>query len=594
MRCTGPKPEQRKGTKIMSQFNEATDSLKENPHRSTGHHAPNNRPEVLSPEHREPRLLDSFTAECSALRQIIRAGDVEKFGNLKRNVDPEHFQDPNTRTIAEVLWQQYEAGAAIDSLTIGAELKKANQTGAFDSLFDLMMAPEREPDFRDCVHTVLNWKRAAQSTLSAGQYQTFTFKDMARLPRQQWLIRKLLVEKTASILSADSGSFKSFIALEMALCIALGVPFHGFEVKQGAAVYIAPEGFYTLLDRATAWAQHHDCELPENFHILKVPVNVSDPAIVAAFAAQIESHSPALVVLDTLSQCAIGLNENANNEMALFVGGMMALGHRIGAHVMALHHNSKGTGAFRGAGAIKANADAHISMDRPEGDETNTVFVRCEKQRGRDFEPFALRGREVELPYVDEFGDAITSLVFELCGDAVTPKSEKHPNAKRADKTRAALMEVFDQSAIDGADYGGVKVGFWKEKVEETEPLICEERTFWKYRKALEDDGTIEQCGSHNNSPLFRRKTPVSLSTATTATTAKCSECSHANKCSAKYCNNCNNPLGVAVGAVPTAVAENCSDELPEMPEQQTPKPKSSKSESEPYATTTAREKVKL
>ncbi len=390
---------------------------------------------------------------------------------------------------------------------------------------------------------------------AAPAFEVFTFADLARLPRPQWLIRGLLVEKTTSVLSADSGSFKSFLALDMALSIATGRAFHGREVSPGPVVYVAAEGFFTMWERATAWAQFYGVELPQNFHILKAPVNVSDAAQVQKFVTHFKELAPIFAVLDTLSQCATGLNENSNDEMARFMGGMMATGAALGAHIQAVHHNAKASGNFRGAGAIKANVDTHISLDRPEGDENNTVFVRCEKQRGRPFEAFTLRGHEITLPFCDEFGDELTSLVFELCGDAVAPKAAKHPNAARADKTRAALLEVFDAVADEGAKFGGVKVGFWKEAVEVADPPICEERTFWKYRKALENDGTIQNCGNHNGSPLFCRVAPVITTTATTATTAFAVNAVPPNT----DCNNCNNPLGVAVSAVGVAVAEDAA-----------------------------------
>lgn len=352
----------------------------------------------------------------------------------------------------------------------------------------------------------------------APPYEVFGFADLAKLPGPQWLIRGLLVEKTISVLTADTGSYKSFFALDMALCIATSRPFFGREVKRGPVVYVAAEGFYTMLDRAKAWADFHGVQLPQNFHILKVPVNVSDAATVQRFVEQFKELAPTFAVLDTLNQCAIGLNENANDEMARFMAGMAATGAALGAHVQTVHHNAMASGQFRGAGAIKNNVDTHISLDRPEGDETNTVFVRCEKQRGRPFDAFTLRGHEVTLPYCDEFGDEITSLVFEQTNETVEPKAAKYPNALKANKTRDALMKVFDECAIEGAAYGGVKVGFWKEAVEEANPTICETRTFWNHLKALKKTGTIRECGTHNSSPVFER----------TATTAKCSECSSA------------------------------------------------------------------
>ena len=46
---------------------------------------------------------------------------------------------------------------------------------------------------------------------------------------------------------------KTFVALDMALSIAKGLPFHGLPTKQGAVAYIAGEGARGLLGRIEAW-----------------------------------------------------------------------------------------------------------------------------------------------------------------------------------------------------------------------------------------------------------------------------------------------------------------------------------------------------
>ncbi len=412
-------------------------------------------------------------------------------------------------------------------------------------------------------------------------FELFTFKDLAKMPRPQWLIRGVLIEGIASVLSADSGSFKSFVALDMALSIATGRNWQGREVKQGAAVYVAAEGFFTMFDRATAWAQFYGVELPENFHIVKVPVNLADARVVAAFQQCIADLKPKTVVLDTLSQNAVGMVENSNEQMADFIRGMIELGNNIGAHVQVLHHNAKATGQLRGAGAIKSNADALITLDRPENDDKNTVFVRNEKQRGKPFEAFALRGLEVVLPYADEYGDPITSLVFEECGDTVTAKAEKHANTKRAEKTRDGLMEVFDRQFDEAAGKGfdGVKVGFWKEAVEDTDAPICSPATFWAYRAKLEKDGSIVQCGTHKGSPIYRRGNL----TPTTPTTLNQSDKSEPITASEEYSNNSNYPLGVGVVGVPLAEGQELDNALPEMPKAKQAKKKNAKADSEAY-----------
>lgn len=330
-----------------------------------------------------------------------------------------------------------------------------------------------------------DWKAETETPeQSAPRFQVFSFADMERLPRPLWLVRGLLVEHTTSVLSADSGSFKSFFALDMALSVATGRPFHGREVRPGAVVYVAAEGFWTLRDRATAWARFHGVELPRNFHILRVPVDVSNAATAATFIKELSGFDPALVVLDTLSQNALGLNENSNDEMARFMAGMMATARELKAHVQAVHHNSK-AGNLRGAGAIHNNADAHISLERPEGGAPNVVFIRCEKQRGAPFDAFALQGQEVALPYSDEYGDPVTSLVFELAGEV--PRIQGDGRSDRKATSTARLLEVLNE--LRGQLEHGQKVS--KEQWRDTaiERGLCKRASFYGLAGELEARG---------------------------------------------------------------------------------------------------------
>lgn len=437
--------------------------------------------------------------------------------------------------------ERFDAGITLDELTA---LSEATPAWTPSAAVEPTPTPERKEDV----------------------FETFTFADMENEPRARWLVRSVIREGQASLLSGDTGSFKSFFELEMALCIATGTPFFGLEVLQGAVVYIAAEGYEDLKDRAKAWAQERGVELPSNFHAIRVPVNVGDMATAARLIRTVQSVAPVLIVLDTLSQNALGLKENSNDDMALFVAGMMHVGAAVGAHVQVVHHNGRESGVFRGAGAIKYNVHTHITLERPEGDDTNTVFVHNPKQKGKTFAPFALRGEEVVVAGVeDEYGDAITSLVFHVAQSAEIPTA-KHANAKKADKTRERLLEIFDE--IEG-EHGGVKIGTWKGKVEEAQIPKCGDSTFWAYRKKLENEGVIEFFDHHNGSELFRRA-KKSGSTPITPTTPK-SE----NEVPGVNSNNSNNPLGVGVVGVGGESAANQSRTRP---------PKNAAAHSEPYA----------
>jgi hypothetical protein len=340
----------------------------------------------------------------------------------------------------------------------------------------------------------------------------FAFTPLSHLkarPRPKWLIQDVLIEATAVVLSGDSQSFKTFSALDMALCVATGTPWHGRPVQSGAVVYIAAEGGWTLRDRLEAWETGRGIEAPEErFHLLEVPVSIGDVATVASFSTFIQERAPRLVVIDTLSACAEGLKENASEDMATFVRHMKAIARATGAAVVVIHHNNKG-GDLRGAVSLKNDADTHITFERQGEEEELTTLVSCSKHRGRHFPKFALKGEEVWLSEPDEHGRPVSSLIFDRC-DVPESSARAHPNAQRGNKTRERLLELFDGLALE-YNGAGVRAGTWKARAEAQE--VCLGGAFWRHLKELAPEngsGLIQKDGD-----VYRRfeSTPTTPTT---------------------------------------------------------------------------------
>lgn len=356
-----------------------------------------------------------------------------------------------------------------------------------------------------------DWAKEADAIARRMEPQwTFTsLADLRARPRPKWLIQDILVEATAAVLSGDSQSFKTFSALDMALCVATGTPWHGRPVLSGAVVYIAAEGGWTLRDRLEAWETGRGIEAPdERFHLLEVPVSIGDVATVANFSAFIRARAPRLVVIDTLSACAEGLKENASEDMATFVRHMKAIARETGATVVVIHHNNKG-GDLRGAVSLKNDADTHITFERQGEEEEMTTLVSCSKHRGAHFPKFALRGEEVWLSEPDERGRPVSSLIFDVC-DVPESNARNHPNANRSSKTREKLLEIFDSLALE-YNGEGVRAGTWKAKAEGEK--VCIGGAFWRHLKELapeNGDGIIQKDGD-----VYRRKevTPTTPTT---------------------------------------------------------------------------------
>jgi hypothetical protein len=239
-----------------------------------------------------------------------------------------------------------------------------------------------------------------------------------------------------------------------------------------------------------AWETAHGIKVrDEDFLLLEIPVAYGDPETVARFSAFIKAHKPVFVVIDTLSACFEGLKENASEDMATFVRHMKATATDTGATNAVIHHNNKG-GDMRGAVALKNDADTHITFARSAHEDDLITVVSCSKQRGGKFAEFALQGEQITLSTPDEFGREVTSLVFEKCDIPEGEMPRKNANARRADATRAQLMELFDSLA---AKWDGVKTGTWQAAATEAE--IVSKSTFHRHLEALSEAGEVEKIG---------------------------------------------------------------------------------------------------
>jgi RecA-family ATPase len=83
---------------------------------------------------------------------------------------------------------------------------------------------------------------------------------MEQLPLQEWLIDGVLPKGGSAVLFGESGTGKTFTALDWSFHIGLGRPWLGRAVKQGDVVYVAGEGGSGYRDRVIAWSpSHYQC-----------------------------------------------------------------------------------------------------------------------------------------------------------------------------------------------------------------------------------------------------------------------------------------------------------------------------------------------
>lgn len=189
-------------------------------------------------------------------------------------------------------------------------------------------------------------------------------------------------------LAGRSQSFKSFLALDWAAHISQGMPWNGFPVEQGQALYVCGEGQYDdLMGRLRAWEKQHDTDA-EHLYVRLSPINLMQPEDVAEAIALIDLErdvTPRLVVMDTLSQCSNGMDENSSHDAKIVYHASKEFGTKFGATVLVVHHTGRADGSImRGSSALFDDADFVHSLVRP-GWEVNGMqaTLNAMKMKGR-------------------------------------------------------------------------------------------------------------------------------------------------------------------------------------------------------------------
>jgi hypothetical protein len=220
------------------------------------------------------------------------------------------------------------------------------------------------------------------------------------IPPVEWLIQQYIEANTLGIMFGEPGVGKSFIALDMACCIATGEAWQGLPVKQGPVFYIAGEGHAGIRRRLKAWSVRRGV-VPENVMISSTAVALTDGEAVQNLIQTIKAMTkkygkPALIVVDTLARNFGGRDENSNQDMGLFVQHMDQLKHELQTTVLIVHHSGQGNkDRARGASALKGAVDIEHRVEARAG---GTIALQTTKMKDAELpEPVLLRLHSVDL-----------------------------------------------------------------------------------------------------------------------------------------------------------------------------------------------------
>lgn len=218
----------------------------------------------------------------------------------------------------------------------------------------------------------------------------YSLQELWQLPEPTFVVNEHIPENSLSVVCGSPGSFKSFWALDLALCVATGLPFlDKYDVQQGKVLYMCGEGFFGYKGRTRAWSKEKNADqCPEDFIMRRGRVDLCCPkrtGVITVMEECLKSHinEPKLIVIDTKSRFFTG-NENDGEDTGRFIEAVDIIKEKTGAAVLIVDHTPKyNPKIIRGHGGMGGAADVVFNLLREDKEPlvkiSNTKMKDCEE-----------------------------------------------------------------------------------------------------------------------------------------------------------------------------------------------------------------------
>ena len=271
--------------------------------------------------------------------------------------------------------------------------------------------------------TVLKWakKEADGETKICSRPISIDFLELRKkLGPINWLVKGFIEQNTTGLFFGDPGSYKSFLAMDIAYHCASGKNWHGSTVVKGPVYYIAGEGHGGIVRRQEAWIKHHKPDLSSmHFKFTTEAMNFYEAKSAELITRDIEewaetAGNPVLIVIDTLARNFNG-DENSAGEMGTFINNVnQYLRVPFECVVLIVHHTGHTEKKrARGSMALKAGVDFEYRVEKsktvPFGAELSCTKMKDAVEPDEAW----FEGGKIKLNFPEDGEEQMTSLVFE-------------------------------------------------------------------------------------------------------------------------------------------------------------------------------------
>lgn len=274
---------------------------------------------------------------------------------------------------------------------------------------------------------------------------------LKRPARRRYRVKQVLPHDGTGVLFGESGSAKSFFALDLGMHVARGEPWRSHRVHEAGVVYLCAEGIAGFTDRLRAYLAFYELKADDlRFEVIAKPLDLLngdlDEVILAIQDANERIGPIGLIVIDTLNRTMPGGDENTSEAMTAYLRNVARLAEAVGAFALIVHHPGKDpTRGARGHSSLKAAVDIEIEIQKLDSGEYVATITKA-----RDFEAgarYAFALKLIELGRDDD-GDPMTSCV-------VIPTETPSLEPRRREPALSGVARVVLQALKESvAEYG--------------------------------------------------------------------------------------------------------------------------------------------
>ena len=333
----------------------------------------------------------------------------------------------------------------------------------------------------------------------------FSRADSLELTEIKWVVDDYIEADSLAQVFGDPGGGKSFVAIDLACCVATGKPWHGHDVKQGSVFYIAGEGHNGLARRLKAWQIGNGTSLAGvplyKSHRAAQLYDATEAAVVAEAIKELSAEAnciPSMIVIDTLARNHGG-DENSTQDMNAFIQHLdVYLRQPWKCCVMVVHHSGVADkDRSRGSTALKGALDAEYKCQLDSG--TKTIAFESKKMKDAEMpSPKNFQITQVDLPINNKNGMPVkgaylTAVDISGLVSQVQKKTYLSPNQKQVMECLVMLeVSLFQNHQLRPVGYDE-----WRDSAKEHG---VKNNRFWEVVKSMiSKDMVVEVDGGYKS-----------------------------------------------------------------------------------------------